>query len=188
MARPPSSNFHHPGTRSSGFTLIELVAVVMILGIIVSVILVQYLNLRADAEYSRIRDTRGKMTSAAVSANAAALLAGQTGASGSVSVNGTTIDLVYGYPAATSAGILRAANLNGVKIFTSHTWNQWQVNILAGSLYLGFHGPTPAERGCVVEYVNAASSGAPPTIAVIGEKTVFGAAYGRYGSDICRAG
>ncbi len=95
--------------KQQGFTLIELVMVIVILGILAAVALPKFADLGGDARKATLQGAHGAVKSAAAIVHAKALVEGQTGDSGSVTVESVSIDLVHGYPSlksiATAAGI-----------------------------------------------------------------------------------
>lgn len=96
--------------QQSGFTLIELIMVIVILGILAAFALPKFADLSGDARYSSISGALGAVRSANAIVHSAALAKNQTGPTGSVSLEGTSIATVYGYPS--QASIITAAQLS----------------------------------------------------------------------------
>jgi len=100
--------------KEKGFTLIELVMVIVILGILAAFALPRFADLGGDARQASIEGARGAVKSASAIAHSAWLA---RGSSGSVDLDGTDINMsTNGYPVATSAaainGITEAAQLD----------------------------------------------------------------------------
>jgi MSHA pilin protein MshA len=91
-------------TSQKGFTLIELVVVIVILGILAVTAAPKFIDLTGDAKKSVIQAVEGSLNSAADMAHAKALIANKV--DGDISVAGTTITLVNGYPNKTSINTL----------------------------------------------------------------------------------
>lgn len=87
--------------KEKGFTLIELVMVIVILGILAAFALPRFADLGGDAEIATVEGARGSVKSAMGIVRSKALA---TDATGSVSLEGTPIALVNGYLAASSVG------------------------------------------------------------------------------------
>ncbi len=90
--------------RQAGFTLIELVMVIVILGILSAFALPRFADLGSDARAAAIEGARGAVKSASSIAHADALVSNQAGATGSITLEGTAIAMIFGYPAATAIG------------------------------------------------------------------------------------
>lgn len=84
--------------RSQGFTLIELVAVIVILSVLAVVALPRFLNTTDQAHDSAMKGVNGAFSAAAQSARAQWLTDGQTG--GTVNFDGNAVPVsVNGWPA-----------------------------------------------------------------------------------------
>lgn len=100
--------------RNSGFTLIELVIVIIVLGILAATAVPKFINLQDDAKESAMKGVESALHSAANIVYSKAAINGTEAASGSsITDAGTVINTEYGYPAATSAGISSAIELSG---------------------------------------------------------------------------
>ncbi|MFG1496780.1 type II secretion system protein [Saccharospirillum sp. HFRX-1] len=97
--------------KQQGFTLIELIMVIVVLGILSAFALPRFVDFSSGAETASLEGSLGSVRSASAIAHAQALATGTTGATGTVSLEGVNISLVHGYPAAGSIG--DAAGLDG---------------------------------------------------------------------------
>ena len=119
--------------RQSGFTLIELVVVIVILGILAATAAPKFMNLQGDARISALNGLKGAVKSAVSMTYSKAILKGieksETGkvcATGS-DLNGATctdqIDIVYGRPDASADGLIKSLDIDSKAVAANATAN-----------------------------------------------------------------
>jgi MSHA pilin protein MshA len=91
-------------TKQKGFTLIELVVVIVILGILAVTAVPKFLDLAGDARVSVMKGVKGSIESAVSMIHAKALVNNKTSETDTVVIDGVFYALVYAYPAAASSG------------------------------------------------------------------------------------
>lgn len=132
--------------QQSGFTLIELIMVIVILGILAAFALPKFADFSGDARKAAVKGAEGAIKSASAIAHAAYLAAGTNPAS--VTLEGVDIALTNGYP--TQASILTAAQISSTDYDTT------TAGVVKAA---GVTGTT-----CQVSYTAATSSGTPPVV------------------------
>lgn len=147
-------------TDNAGFTLIELIMVIVILGLVAVVAIPRYVNMKREAIISTMNGLNAALESAATIAHAKAMIAGiQDEVSATIVVDGTTINLVYGYPAGTATGIVPLVET------PAGDWQQ-RASVYAGA-WVYWHGTIPEDAGtaqCYIRYRQAAAAGQRPVI------------------------
>jgi MSHA pilin protein MshA len=97
--------------QQSGFTLIELIMVIVILGILAATAMPRFSDLSGEARVAKVNAMRAALQSAAVMAHGMQLAQGAASNSPvSVDQNTQAITMINGYPTANAAGILAAVN------------------------------------------------------------------------------
>ncbi|MGE6108697.1 prepilin-type N-terminal cleavage/methylation domain-containing protein [Aeromonas sobria] len=136
--------------KQAGFTLIELVIVIIILGILAVTAAPKFLNLQDDAKVAAAQGVQAAVSSSAQLVYSKAALEGiEREASGAIdSSDGTSIDVVYGYPAATDTGIKNAVTIDG----------SWSGQV-SGSAYVF----STSSSKCTVNYTAASETSAAST-------------------------
>lgn len=140
--------------QQKGFTLIELVMVIVILGILAAFALPRFADLGGDAKVATLKGTAGAVRSASAIVHSAFLAANNSSAT-TATVEGTVIDLTNGYPAAkpaTNGSIVDAAQIS-TQDYTVDT-------ATAGTAKIELKGAKDPTN-CEVVYVEAGSGGSP---------------------------
>ena len=146
--------------RNRGFTLIELVVVITILGILAAFAVPKFIALDGQARAATINGLAGSVRSAAALARGLAMA---TGASASVSMEGTTVNLVNNYPDSSLTGIAGSINSNNGAA-GDFTFTAGPTAATGPATWTKNGAPTPAT--CVVNYTPPAAAGAAPVVTV----------------------
>lgn len=150
--------------RQGGFTLIELVVVIVILGILAVTAAPRFLNLQDDAREASLQGLKGAM------AGATGIVYGRAAVNGVESLDdssisdasGTVIEIVRGYPEASQAGIGRAV----VGLADGSDWAVVSGSEKTGSIHYTFTGSAGTETVCSVQYAMSSAVGSQPAITV----------------------
>jgi MSHA pilin protein MshA len=140
-------------THQRGFTLIELVVVIVILGILAAFAVPRFMGMEGEARAATLRSFGGSLRAAAAMARGKCQ-AQNCGLSGNVTVDGTAVTMVNGYPSA--ASIAATVDLTSAGFGTPTP----QGTPVTGMRFTNTGGGT----NCWVQYTQAASVAAPPTI------------------------
>lgn len=88
-------------TKNSGFTLIELVILTIVLGILAATAVPKFINLRTDSKAATLEAVKGTMESAMELVYAKAAIEGKTTGKGEITINGVQVPIYNGYPTLT---------------------------------------------------------------------------------------
>jgi len=141
-----------PNKKEKGFTLIELVMVIVILGILAAFALPRFADLGGDAEEAATEGARGAVKSAAGIAHSAWLARGEPG---TVAVEGATINMVNGYPTADQPGAGGNSIAEAAQLTDDFTFS-YASGTGEGTLTI-----TNSQGNCSFTYENAPADGTP---------------------------
>lgn len=151
--------------QQKGFTLIELIIVIVVLGILAVTAAPQFINFQSDARESTVKGAQASIQGAMQLVYAKSLIDGTDDAAKAagetVETENGDINISFGYPTALDGTTVDA---NGIQAAAGLSSTEWTATV-EGTTAVRF-SPVGASTDCYVEYTEAADASTPASVTV----------------------
>ena len=162
---------------NGGFTLIELIVVIVILGILAVTAAPKFIDLQSDARLATLNGMKAAINSAVSLTYGKSLVTGQEKVDvGSITINGSPVTVCYGYPCAAASKIQQVLDIG---VFDPCSGNSTSGNSTSArdwcytgggdsesSIKIYVANGYSSGSKCYVEYKQPDASGKAPTVAL----------------------
>lgn len=160
--------------RSAGFTLIELIIVIVILGILAVTAAPKFINMQGDARESVLNGMSASIKTAANLVYSKAIIAGVEKQAGPVNlaiqgVAGNSTAIAFGYPTAANAGILEVLDATTSATGANAEWGRGVngTNYVLWPTGVATTAAAAITAACYVQYTPATSATVLPIYTVV---------------------
>lgn len=155
---------------NGGFTLIELIVVIVILGILAVTAAPKFIDLQSDARLATLNGMKAAINSAVSLTYGKSLVTGQEKKEeGSITINGSPVTVCYGYPCAAATKIQKVLDIgdfNKCEAGVAGDWCFEDGTDSSSSIKIFVANGYSSESKCYVEYTQPDASGKAPTVAL----------------------
>ena len=156
---------------NGGFTLIELIVVIVILGILAVTAAPKFIDLQSDARLATLNGMKAAINSAVSLTYGKSLVNGKEKEEKvSITINGSPVDVCYGYPCAKASKIQEVLDIGDFKDCTADDKDKgdWCYKERAAdkSIDIYIANGYTANSQCFVTYTESSAAGSAPKVAL----------------------
>jgi len=154
--------------KQQGFTLIELVIVIVILGILAATAAPKFIDLQGDAKGSTIQGVKAAIETATAGVHAKSLIAGNDtdlkAAASTVTVAGATVEIGSGWPLATTANFTDLLDVDATAFDTAAGTTNI---VISPAKATPLSAAAAITASCYAQYVESTNTNTKPAITAV---------------------